>query len=178
MENDAMIEVTVEPDFAEYRRILTERAKKTLRDNRIALIFEMSAIIFIIVVTFLIVGFAHSGMRIALLISIAAFGVNLLIYGLLKLNIRSQARRMAGFGTPIVYTLGPNGLKSSSKRVTWESPWGRFTKITETESDLLFFMEYDDFVAIPKRFVLDQTVLAQLRRLISSNAPGTVELLS
>lgn len=177
MEQDVAVEVVVDAGFEEYRRILYDRAKKTIRDNRIALIFEVGVIIFITGVTFL-VGFAHSGMKIALLISIALFAVHLLFYGLLKLDIRSQAKRWTGSGEPITYTFSPDGLKSSSKMLTWESPWGRFTKIVETESDLLFIVERDDFVPIPKRFVLDQTVLIQLRRLISSNASGTVELLN
>jgi hypothetical protein len=177
MEEDNSIEVVVQADFAENSRILTQRAEKTLWDNRIALVFESVLIVFMVFVVFL-VGFEEVGLRIAFFVLIAIFVLNLSIYGLIKLNIHTQATKWTGTGEPITYRISTNGLRSSSTKLVWESPWSRFTKIIETESDLLFVVERNDFVPIPKRFILDQGTLVQLRRIVSSNATGTVELLS
>lgn len=178
MKEHESIEVVVEPDFAEYRRILYERAHKTIKNLRLVLGVLLVAVILWIFNTVVIPDFDGPTHRTILLVLSIGCAVYLFVYVAFIWSIRDQAKKWTGGGEPITYRISQNGFKSSSKMLVWESPWSRFTKIIETESDLFFFVERGDFVPIPKRFVLDETILIQLRRIISSNATGSVELLS
>lgn len=176
MEAAETIEVIVEPDVAEYRRILRERAKETIKNNRLALGVELTVIVIWLFSTFVISDFDGPIHRAILLALSIVFVLHLLVYAAIIYGISSQAKKWTGMGDPITYRFGQKGLKSSSKTVTWESPWARFPKVVETDSDLLFILANDDFVPIPKRFIPNQAVLAQLRRVIADNASGSLEL--
>ncbi len=172
------IEVVVEPDAAEYRRVLSERAHFTIKNLRYGLGVLGAAVIIWTINTLVIPDFDgpwHRTILLGLSIACASF---LFVYVAFNHSIRQQANKWTGTGEPITYSLSPKGIKSSSKLLIWESPWSRFTHIVETDSDLLFIVEGNDFVPIPKRFVSGQTALEQLRRLILSNAKGTVDLMS
>ena len=152
MEENESIEIIVQPEVAEYRRILNELAHQKIRNLRLGLGILLVAEIIWLFNTFVIPDLGGPIHRIIFGVLSIFLALYFLVYWAFMHSIRSQAKKSASTGETITYTLGPKGFKSSTRLVTWESPWSRFSKILETNSDLLFILTGDDFVAIPKRY--------------------------
>jgi len=170
-------EVVVDADESDFRRILRDRGRKTIRNNRISLLFELIVIILTAIATLVIVGLSDRIMLTAGLLFILVFVLNLLVYAAFLWSIRSQAREQANSETPITYLFTSKGVTSVSKSIATESSWARFVGVKETESDILLFVTNDKFIAIPKRFLTEGDEMSKLTQLIVSNATGKVELI-
>lgn len=175
MKNTAGIEVTVVMDFSEYYRILTERANKRLRDLSLAFWFSIFSCAFVTFCAW-VVGLEGLGMRIALASVFFVAAVLCSLYAFFRFELRREAKKL--FDGKITYTISQDGFRSTSEIVTWESPWNRFTEIVESESDFIFIVEQDQFIAIPKRFISSQEKLEHLREVVNENASGRVQLLN
>lgn len=175
---DGAIEIVVEAEAEDYRRVLTERAKTTLKNNKLALGVELTALIIWTINTLIIPDFDGPFHRTVLIALAILFAFHLLAYAGVVYGRHLQIKKWIGAGEPITYRIGPDRIRSSTSLIVWESPWNRFPKIVETETDLLFILANDDLVPIPKRFVLNDAELIGLRNMITSNATGTVELLN
>ena len=174
MDSTESIEVMVEPDFSDYRRILRERGKVNIKNNQLGIAVEVAAILIWLVAMFFVPDFDGFIHRTALVVLAVLLVLHIFVYIAFISDINAQAKKAAGAG-PIRYLIGPDGIRSSSKMVTWESPWLRFSKVVEVESGLLFISNSDDLVAIPKRF-LQGPLLTRTRKIVTENATGRIEL--
>ena len=170
------IEIVVDPNVADYQRILAERAKKTIRDNRISLTFLLISIVLTVLTTAATLGLSDRTMQIVLFVMIGAFVLNLAVYGLFLWSIKSQVKSYMGFEKPITYTFSPDGIRSVTRTTVTESSWDRFNRITETESDFLLYVSKDNFIPIPKRFLSEDARIIELRNLILANATCELDL--
>jgi len=163
------IEIVVDTNAADYRRILAERLKKTIRDNRISLTFLLSSIVLTVLATAATVGFSDRTMQVVMLVIIGAFVVNLVIYGLFRLSLKSQVKSYMSTEKPITYSFSPDGVRAVTRTTVTDSSWDRFKRVSETESDFLLYVSKDNFIPIPKRFLSEDERVSKLRLLILAN---------
>lgn len=171
-EAEAEIEVVVEPDYEEYRRVLFEKMREPIQINRVFLGLELTALMIWLPSTLLSWTFNDETHRAILIVLCTVFAIHIFAYRSLTNGLRAQARAWVTTGV-ITYIVRSSGLMSSSEVAKSEYSWNGFETISESKYDFQFALASRNFISIPKRFVSDE---AQLRRLITENATGTVEL--
>jgi hypothetical protein len=91
-------------------------------------------------------------------------------------SAKSSFRRSPGMQGPINYTFSNEGIDVQTKVSTAHCLWPVFNRVLETKSYLLLFQNKIIGNIIPKRDILDEPALSQLRQLIRENVKGKNKL--